>query len=237
MASTPLRQPVLPFERVELRPPEDGTPDRPGVPTPAVTVSTAPPSGVPVSPPVSPSGATVVEYVRHPRARRYLIRVRLDGTVRATIPRGGSRREAARFVESHAGWVAEQQAIAARARASRRPGRPVDAVRLARQRAQRELPPRLHALAAQFGLTVARVSIRNQRWRWGSCSKQAHICLNWRLVEMPDWVRDYVLIHELMHLRRMDHSPAFWTLVSAACPDYRRARQWLREHGRGLSED
>jgi predicted metal-dependent hydrolase len=48
---------------------------------------------------------------------------------------------------------------------------------------------------------------------------------------MPDWVRDYVLIHELMHLRRMDHSPRFWALVAAACPDYQNARQWLRANG------
>jgi len=80
-------------------------------------------------------------------------------------------------------------------------------------RAKRELPPRLLELAAQHGLAVARVSIRNQRWRWGSCSRNGHICLNWRLVTMPDWVRDYVLIHELMHLKRMDHSPRFWKLV------------------------
>jgi predicted metal-dependent hydrolase len=53
---------------------------------------------------------------------------------------------------------------------------------------------------------------------------------------MPEWVRDYVLIHELMHLRRMDHSPAFWTHVGAACPDYQRAREWLRAHGQGLAE-
>ena len=51
-----------------------------------------------------------------------------------------------------------------------------------------------------------------------------HICLNWRLVTMPEWVRDYVLIHELMHLKRMDHSRKFWKLVAAACPNYREAR-------------
>jgi hypothetical protein len=51
---------------------------------------------------------------------------------------------------------------------------------------------------------------------------------------MPEWVRDYVLVHELMHLRRMDHSPKFWRHVEAACPDYRVARQWLRRHGPGL---
>jgi predicted metal-dependent hydrolase len=100
-----------------------------------------------------------------------------------------------------------------------------------RERAKAELPPRLLELAAQHGLAVSRVSIRNQRWRWGSCSRSGHICLNWRLVTMPDSVRDYVLIHELMHLKRMDHSPKFWKLVAAACPSYKEARAWLRSQG------
>ena len=84
------------------------------------------------------------------------------------------------------------------------------------------------------GLAVAGVSIRNQRTRWGSCGRDGHISLNWRLVLMPPDVRDYVLIHELMHLRRLDHSPAFWKLVAAACPGYRDARQWLRQNGPAL---
>jgi len=80
----------------------------------------------------------------------------------------------------------------------------------------------------QHGLEVSRISIRDQRSRWGSCGRDGHICLNWRLVQMPATVRDYVLIHELMHLKRMDHSPAFWKLVAAACPPYKKARAWLR---------
>jgi len=79
---------------------------------------------------------------------------------------------------------------------------------------------------------VTRVSIRNQQWRWGSCSPDGHICLNWRLATLPEWVRDYVLVHELMHLKRMDHSPKFWKLVAAACPEYEAARAWLRHEGR-----
>src|SRR4029077_1532140 len=105
--------------------------------------------------------------------------------------------------------------------------------RAVRERATRELPPRLLELAAQHGVTVSRVSIRNQRWRWGSCNRTGHICLNWRLVTMPASVRDYVLIHELMHLKRMDHSPKFWKLVAAACPAYKESRAWLRSHARG----
>jgi predicted metal-dependent hydrolase len=99
-------------------------------------------------------------------------------------------------------------------------------------RARRELPPRLLELASAHGLTVSRITIRNQRWRWGSCSRSGHICLNWRLVTMPDDVRDYVLIHELMHLKRMDHSPKFWKLVAEACPQYQDARRWLRKAAR-----
>ena len=97
-----------------------------------------------------------------------------------------------------------------------------------RERAMRELPRRLLELAADHGVVVTRVSVRNQRWRWGSCSRNGHLSLNWRLVQMPDAVRDYVMIHELMHLRQMDHSPTFWKLVAAACPDFEAARAWLR---------
>ena len=89
-------------------------------------------------------------------------------------------------------------------------------------------------LAAAHGLAVSRVSIRNQRSRWGSCGRDGNSCLNWRLVRMPEWVRDYVMVHELMHLRRLDHSAAYWKLVASAAPDYEAARRWLRMHGREL---
>ena len=168
-------------------------------------------------------------FVRHTRARRYVIRVTDAGVVRVTIPRWGSKREASAFVASQQAWI--QRQLQRVADAPSVPGRAV-LDRAAWQRAKRELPPRLLELAARHGLAVSHVSVRNQRWRWGSCSPEGHICLNWRLVTMPDWVRDYVLIHELMHLKRMDHSPKFWKLVAAACPHYEAARAWLRDEGR-----
>ena len=164
-----------------------------------------------------------IAFVRHPRARRYVIRVRPDGLVRVTIPRGGSKREAAAFAARERAWIEQQL---------RRPKTPAPRTSnpepLLLARAKRELPARLFELAARHGLSVARVRVRNQRWRWGSCSRTGHICLNWRLVTMPDWVRDYVMLHELMHLKRMDHSPRFWKLVAGACPEYQAARAWLR---------
>ena len=167
-------------------------------------------------------------FVRHSRARRYLIRVRSDGTVRVTIPRWGSKREARAFAERERAWIDRQLARVVAEGPQSTGMIPVEQTRELRARARRELPARLLELAARHGVTVSRVSIRNQRWRWGSCSPSGHICLNWRLVDMPPPVRDYVIIHELMHLKRMDHSRRFWTLVEAACPDYQAARAWLR---------
>jgi predicted metal-dependent hydrolase len=145
-----------------------------------------------------------------------------------TIPRGGSRREADQFARRHVDWVGRQRATLAPS------GITLEERLELKRRARVELPARLHALAVEQGLIVTRVSIRNQRTRWGSCARNGHICLNWRLVTMPDWVSDYVIIHELMHLRRMDHSPAYWRLVADACPSYREARQWLRVNGPAL---
>ena len=171
-------------------------------------------------------------FVRHPRARRYVIRVADDGTVRVTVPRWGSTREAQAFAEQQRAWIEKQRRRAEQDRLEPRPA-PLapDVERAFRARASRELPAWLLELAAQHGLTVSRVSVRNQRWRWGSCSPNGHICVNWRLVTMPEWVRDYVLIHELMHLKRLDHSPKFWKLVAQACPAFQDARRYLRSHG------
>jgi predicted metal-dependent hydrolase len=168
-------------------------------------------------------------FVRHRRARRYLLRVEPDGRVRVTIPRGGSKREAGAFARRHLDWIARQRAIL-----PVRVALSADERRTLIGRARRELPARLLQLADAHGLLVTRVSIRNQRSRWGSCGRDGHVCLNWRLVRMPDWVRDYVMIHELMHLRRMDHSPAYWKLVEEAFPAHGAARRWLRAHGREL---
>src|SRR5262245_24229390 len=130
-----------------------------------------------------------MEIVRHPRARRYVIRVRGDGSVRITVPRGGSRRDAEIFAEQHRPWIDEQRARM-RQRANRRLAYTPEAIDELKQQAAVELPPHLRRLATHHGLVVSRVSVRNQRSRWGSCSPSGHICLNWRLMLMPDEVRD-----------------------------------------------
>ncbi len=169
-----------------------------------------------------------IHFVRMRRARRYVMRVRPDGDLRVTIPRGGSKAEALRFVERHRAWAERQRA---RVLDGRRPAAVDSGLRT---RAARELPPQLLALAARHGLAVHRVTIRNQRSRWGSCSSRGHITLNFRLMLMPPEVREYVLVHELMHLKQGNHSIRFWRLVEAACPGFRDAERWLKTHGPGL---
>jgi predicted metal-dependent hydrolase len=106
--------------------------------------------------------------------------------------------------------------------------------RALRETARRDLPAQLLAMAATLGFTVAGVSIRNQRSRWGSCSSRGRITLNFRLIQMPPSVRQYILVHELMHLQQPNHSRRFWALVQQACPEFRAAEKWLRTTGRTL---
>lgn len=212
-----------------------------------------------------------VEFVRHRGARHYILRVQADGSLRVTVPRGGSRAGALQFVDERRAWVERQRyanALRASGRAPWRAGSAItfrgeeyrlgvtaiaggrlrvefadqslvvpaaDADNLRprveaqmRRRASVELPARLASLASRHGFDVGAVSIRNQRSRWGSCSPSGRISLNWRLVLFPAAVVDYVLVHELVHLRHPNHSTRFWLEVDRLCPGFREARAWLR---------
>lgn len=98
--------------------------------------------------------------------------------------------------------------------------------------AQVYLVQRLTELGRQHGLAHNRVTIRAQRTRWGSCSARQNISLNWRLIRAPAYVIDYVLLHELMHTRVHNHSRDFWTQLRTVCPDYQRAKAWLKSSER-----
>ncbi len=104
-----------------------------------------------------------------------------------------------------------------------------------REIAKSEFPEIVHAFAERFGEHVKKVAVRDQKTRWGSCSTSGTISLNWRLVLAAEETRDYVIIHELMHMKRFDHSPEFWALVEKACPAYREHEAWLKAHQEELN--
>lgn len=97
-----------------------------------------------------------------------------------------------------------------------------------RERARELFALRLHALASAVGVDVPALALSSARTRWGSCSTRSGIRLNWRLIHFPETVIDYVVVHELAHLRHMNHGPRFWSLVESACPDYRALRVELQ---------
>ena len=99
-----------------------------------------------------------------------------------------------------------------------------------RKAARVQLARRVRELARDHLSIIKQIVIRTQRSRWGSCSCNGTISLNWRLIQLPDPVRDYIIIHELMHLRELNHSPRFWREVEKACPEYRAAEDWLKQN-------
>jgi hypothetical protein len=108
--------------------------------------------------------------------------------------------------------------------------RPAAIERWYRRMARDEIRARLDRACAIAGLEYKRLTIRDQRTRWGSCSRDGAMSFNWRLLLAPAEVLDYVIWHEVCHLAFMDHSPRFWGLVSRYCPEHRTHAAWLRRN-------
>jgi predicted metal-dependent hydrolase len=162
------------------------------------------------------------------RARRWRIEVGAGGPPVVVVPRGTSAAEVARIVDRQRRWIERQLA-------RRAPRLGLDRVRLraaeARQLARTRATRIADREAARLGVTYRRIAIRDQHTRWGSCSSRGTLSLNWRLVLAPAEVLEYVVVHELCHLREPNHSQRFWSLLESVRPGFRREKAWLGRHG------
>jgi predicted metal-dependent hydrolase len=104
-----------------------------------------------------------------------------------------------------------------------------------REEAKKKIRVMVDGLCGRMGLSYNRLTLKGQKSIWGSCSPRHNLNFNWRLMMTPEPVIEYVLIHELAHLKEMNHSPRFWKIVEQYCPCWRDHRRWLREHARDLS--
>jgi hypothetical protein len=104
-----------------------------------------------------------------------------------------------------------------------------------RREAEKLIRKRAGELSHQLGVKYGRLTIRGAKTRWGSCSQKGNLNFNWKLLMVPEPVIDYVIIHELAHLKEMNHSRKFWLLVGQHCPQWRKYRKWLKAHEAELS--
>ena len=171
------------------------------------------------------------------RSRRRTIAVQVtDGGVIVRAPMRTSRREADAFVQRHADWIAKQQQKREQQRAAASAVTKLNPAELGElyARARESLPARARYYAGLLGEDFAGVTIRCQRTRWGSCSAKRNLNFNCLLMLTPPEVIDAVVVHEVCHLREMNHSERFYALVLRLYPDYRRWDKWLKENGRLL---
>jgi predicted metal-dependent hydrolase len=218
----------------------------------------------------------LVRLRRHPRARRYTLRIHsTTREVVVSMPPRGSVKQATEFAQKNGAWIAARlqrlPEVAPFGHGTVVPLRGVDH-RIEHRRGARgtvwtevtvagehllcvagaepHVPRRVHdylkreakadleiaskRAAAALGVTLKRVSIRDQSSRWGSCSTTGVLSYSWRLILAPSYVLDYLAAHECAHLVEMNHSRAFWHVVQRICPDMDRAKAWLDAHGTAL---
>lgn len=164
------------------------------------------------------------------------LELKRDGTILIRAPRRMSETKIREFLSKREDWLrahlAKQQLIGAEG-SDRLTEEEINALF---RDAVVDLPARVRRFAPLVGVSYGRITIRNQRTRWGSCSAAGNLNFNCLLILAPEEARDYVVIHELCHRIEMNHSARFWAEVARVCPGYRKQRKWFREHGPALTK-
>ena len=173
------------------------------------------------------------EIIRSKR-KTYGINIAPGGKVTIRIPLRGSEKFAISLAESKKNWIASCVL-----KLENIPWQPSEKrlEAIYRKAAREYFPKRVSHYAHILGVTYGKISIRDQKTRWGSCSSEGNLSFNWRLILAPPNVLDYVVVHELCHRKEMNHSHEFWALVESIMPNYKEYRKWLRINGKNLTLD
>ncbi len=175
-----------------------------------------------------------MEYIIIRSKRKTLaLQVRRDGSIVVRAPFYTTEREIRLFVQKHIDWIRKQLNKLEKGTASETdlPALSEQELMAMKAAAKKDFKERASRFAPAVGVSFNRITIRSQKTKWGSCSSKGNLNFNCLLMLAPETVRDYVTVHELCHLKHMDHSPAFWKEVERVFPDYQKAKKWLRTNG------
>jgi predicted metal-dependent hydrolase len=182
---------------------------------------------------VQVEGIGAVALVQSPRAKRIIITVRPRRGVRISIPRHNSTEDAMSFLRKKEGWIKKHLAIISEKQAQNHDVNEAF-LNIDKKAARKKITGRLRELAKSNGFSFGRVSIRNQRTRWGSCSGAGDLSFNLKLVILPQELMDYVIFHELVHTKIHNHSERFWREVDRFVGNGKAKARILKEWGLGI---
>ena len=166
----------------------------------------------------------IIRYIRNNRAKRIIISIKPE-FVRVTIPRRQTLKNAQKFVEQKINWIKKHSNNMKELIQKSK-----ELPKINKEEARDKLGKRLSELAMEHNFQYNRVSIRNQRTRWGSCSSKDNISLNMKLLHLPNQLIDYILLHELVHTRVKNHSQDFWNELETVVPNARTVDKQLRDY-------
>lgn len=151
------------------------------------------------------------------------------GVLQVKAPIFLTKRQIQGFIEKNKHWI--EASYKKRQNSSLKP----EKIEEYKKQAKRLIPPRVKVFAEKYGFSYNSVKITSAKTRWGSCTSKRNLNFTYRLILAPQKVIDYVIVHELCHLRQMNHSKKFWDEVAAIMPDYKVQEHWLKEHGASIS--
>ena len=170
------------------------------------------------------------------RRKTLSMQVKGDGQVEIRAPLRTSDAEIRRFLETHRHWLETHLQKAQALQQAKAGVRKLTAAETAelKKKAKRILPERVAYWAPLIGVRPGRIAVRCQKTRWGSCSTKGNLNFNCLLMLAPEGVIDSIVVHELCHLKHMNHSKRFYAEIEKVLPDYRQHQQWLKENGEFL---
>ena len=170
------------------------------------------------------------------------IQITLDGDVTLRAPRECENAEIDDLIRDRREWIEEKRAefLAQKRECEKKqeqfPKITPESEREFRRLAKEKIPKRVALFAEQVGVDYGKITIKDTKSRWGSCSYQGNLNFCWRLILAPEEVLDYIVVHELCHRLEMNHSARFWAEVKRVLPEYEKGKEWLKENGLALLE-